>query len=57
MRFCLSNALATLQGYVSKILAEMLDIFVIVYLDNILIYTKDTGQLHVEAVRGILDQL
>ena len=41
MLFDLSNAPATFQGYVNKILAEKLDIFVIVYLDNILIYTKD----------------
>ena len=41
--FGLSNASATFQGYVNKILAEKLDIFVIVYLDDILIYTKDPG--------------
>ena len=43
MPFGLSNAPATFQGYVNKILAEKLDIFVVVYLDNILIYTKDPG--------------
>ena len=48
--FGLSNALATFQGYINKILAEKLDIFVIVYQDDILIYTEDPGQLHVEAV-------
>ena len=57
MPFGLSNALATLQRYVNKILAEKLNIFVIVYLDNILIYTKDSGQPHVEAVCWVLDQL
>ena len=57
MPFGLSNAPATFQGYVNKILAEKLDIFVIVYLDDILIYTKDPGQPHVEAVRWVLDQL
>ena len=55
--FDLSNAPATFQGYVNKILAEKLDIFVIIYLDGILIYTKDPGQPHVEAVRWVLDQL
>ena len=55
--FGLSNALATFQRYVNKILAEKLDIFVIVYLDDILIYTEDPGQPHVEAVRWVLDQL
>ena len=43
MPFGLSNALATFQGYINKILAKKLNIFVIVYLDNILIYTKDPG--------------
>ena len=57
MPFGLSNAPATFQGYVNKILAEKLDIFVIVYLDDILIYTKDPGQPHVEVVRWVLDQL
>ena len=41
--FSLSNTPATFQGYVNKILAEKLDIFVIIYLDDILIYTKDPG--------------
>ena len=48
--FGLSNAPATFQGYVNKILVEKLDIFVIVYLDDILIYTEDPRQPHVEAV-------
>ena len=39
----LSNASASFQGYINKILAEKLDIFVIVYYDDILIYTKDPG--------------
>ena len=38
-------------------MAEKLDIFVIVYLDDILIYTKDPGQGHMEAVRWVLDLL
>ena len=57
MLFSLFNASATFQGYVNKILAEKLDIFVIVYLDDILIYTKDPGQPHVKAVRWVIDQL
>ena len=43
MSFGLSNASASFQGYINKILAKKLDVFVIVYLDNILIYTKDEG--------------
>ena len=46
MFFGLFNALAIFQGYVNKILAQKLDVFVfvIVYLNNILIYTKNLGQ-------------
>ena len=43
MPFGFSNAPATFQRYVKKILAKKLDIFVIVYMDNILIYTKNSG--------------
>ena len=50
MLFRLSNALVIFQKYINKILAEKLDIFIIVYLDNILIYTKDFGQPHIEAI-------
>ena len=50
MFFDLFNALAIFQGYINKILAEKLDIFVIVYLDDFLIYMKNLGQLHVEAI-------
>ena len=51
MPFGLSNAPATFQRYVNKILAEKLDVFVIVYLDDILIYTENPGQPYVDAVR------
>ncbi len=43
MPFGLSNIPASFQGYINKILAEKLDIFVVIYLDDILIYTKDSG--------------
>ncbi len=39
MPFGFSDAPASFQGYVNKILAEKLDILAIVYLDDILIYT------------------
>ena len=38
-------------------LAEKLNLFVIMYLDNILISIKDPGQLHVNAVRWVREQL
>ena len=50
MPFRLSNVPASFQGYINKILAEKLDIFVIMYLNDILIYINNPGQEHMEAV-------
>ena len=55
MPFGLSNIPATFQGYVNKIWAKKFDIFVIVYLDDILIYSKDPSQPHIEIVHWVLD--
>ena len=41
MLFGLSNAPTSFQGYINKISTEKLNVFVIVYLNDILIYTKD----------------
>ncbi len=57
MPFGLTNAPATFQGYINKILIEKLDVFVIVYLNNILIYTENKDEEHVQAVQWVLDQL
>ena len=57
MLFGLSNAPASFQGYINKILAKKFNVFVIVYLDDIFIYSKDEGQGHVEAVQWMLDFL
>ena len=43
MTFGLSNTPASFQGYINKILAKKLDVFVIIYLSDILIYTEDKG--------------
>ena len=50
MPFGLTNVPAIFQGYINKILAEKLDVFMIVYLDNILIYIESEGKEHVQAV-------
>ncbi len=57
MPFGLSNAPASFQGYINKILAEKFNIFVVVYLDDILIYIEDPGQPHVDAIQWVLKQL
>ena len=51
IHFELFNASASFQDYINKILAEKLNIFIIIYLDDIFIYTEDQNQGHVEAVR------
>ena len=57
MSFGLTNTLASFQKYINKILTKKLNIFVIVYLDDILIYTDDDGDGHVSAVWWVLKQL
>ena len=42
MFFSLSNMLGSFQDYINNILAKRLNIFVIIYSDDILIYPKDT---------------
>ena len=55
--FGLSNAPASFQGYINKILAKKLNIFVIVYLNHILIYTQDPSQAYVNVVCLVLNKL
>ena len=57
MSFGFSNTPASFQGYVNKILTEKLDIFVIVYFNNILIYNKDASKSHVEVVWWVFKEL
>jgi Reverse transcriptase (RNA-dependent DNA polymerase) len=41
MPFGLTNAPATFQIYINKILVGLVDIYCIIYLDNILVYSKN----------------
>ena len=50
MPFEFSNIPANFQSYINKILAKKLDIFVIVYFNNIFIYIKDLNQLHINTI-------
>ncbi len=38
------------QSYINKIVAKKLNVFINIYLDNIIIYTKNGEEDHVEAV-------
>ncbi len=55
MLFELINTSTTFQDYINKILTEKLNVFVIVYLDDILIYTKSEGKEYLEAVQWVLE--
>ncbi len=57
MPFGLTNAPATFQDYINNILAKKLIVLVIVYLDDIVIYTENQGKEHVQAIWWLLDQL
>ena len=50
MPFGLLNAQANFQSYINKILAKKLNVFVMISLNDILIYTKDAGPTYVNAV-------
>ena len=45
------------QGYIHKNPVEKLNIFVIVYLDDIFIYTESKGEEHIQAIQWVLDKL
>jgi hypothetical protein len=40
MPFSLTNALVTFQAYINKALSRLINYFIVVYLNNILIYSK-----------------
>ena len=50
MSFGLINTLTSFQRYINKIFAEKLNIFVIVYLDDILIYINNDRDRYITAV-------
>ena len=56
MPFGLTNAPATCQQFVNDTLREFLDVFCVVYLDDILIYSK-TREEHIEQVKKVLRKL
>lgn len=57
MPFRLYNGLSSQQRYVNDLLRDFLDDFIIVYLDDILIYTDRTKDKHVAYVKKVLLRL
>jgi hypothetical protein len=53
MLFGLTNAQAYFMNLMNKVFMEYLDKFVVVFIDNILIYSKDDGE-HEEHLRLVL---
>ena len=56
MPFGLTNAPATFQHLMNDIFSDLLNVCVIVYLNDILIYSKDMAQ-HKAHVKEVLQQL
>src|SRR5204862_7616288 len=53
--FCYSNALAIFQIYINKILQKLLNIFCIIYLNNILVFLKNKTQ-HTKHLQLIMNR-
>ena len=56
MPFGLTNAPAVFQQFVNTVFTDLLDVCVIVYLDDILIYSEDKAS-HREHVQEVLRRL
>jgi hypothetical protein len=56
MPFRLTNTPATFQAYVNRALAGLIDVYLVVYLDNILIFSKDK-KTYIQHVREVLKRL
>ncbi|EPQ25612.1 uncharacterized protein PFL1_06932 [Pseudozyma flocculosa PF-1] len=56
MPFGLCNAPSTFQALMNEVLGDLLDVFVLVYLDDILIFSKNRED-HAGHVRAVLDRL
>jgi uncharacterized protein YqgQ len=56
MPFSLANVLATFQVYINTTLIGLLDYFIVVYLDNILIYLRNKDEYY-NYIRQVLTRL
>jgi hypothetical protein len=56
MPFSLTNTLAIFQAYINKALSRLIDYFVVIYLNNILIYSK-LGKDYYTYIRIVIERL
>ena len=56
MLFGLTNILVLFQRFINKVLGELLNIFIIAYLDDILIFLKNLEE-HKQHVKQVLRKL
>jgi len=56
MPFGLTNALSIFQRFVNEIFADLLDVYVLVYLDDILIFSDNMAD-HKKHVKEVLRHL
>ena len=56
MPFRLMNAPASFQRFINEVLREHLNIFIITYLDDILIFSENYDE-HIEHIRKILKKI
>ena len=56
MPFSLTNTLAIFQAYINKALSRLIDYFIVIYLNNILIYSK-LREDHYTYIRIIIKRL
>ena len=56
MLFNLTNASATKQKFMNDMFQDILDNYIIFYLDDILMYFNETFKNHIQKIKKILNQ-
>ena len=57
MLFSLTNALATYQEVINEALRHLLDITVIAYMDDLLVFTTGSREQHVKDIDAVFERL